>query len=131
MVLNYIWIAFFVIAFILGLVRLIFYGDTEIFPAMMGSTFDMAKTGFEISLGLTGVMTLWMGLMKVGEQGGIVRLMSRLVGPLFRRLFPDIPKDHPAGGAIMMNIAANMLGLDNAATPLGLKAMNELQSINP
>lgn len=131
MVLNYIWIAFFVIAFILGLVRLIFYSDTEIFPAMMGSTFDMAKTGFEISLGLTGVMTLWMGLMKVGEQGGIVRLMSRLVGPLFRRLFPDIPKDHPAGGAIMMNIAANMLGLDNAATPLGLKAMNELQSINP
>jgi spore maturation protein SpmA len=131
MVLNYIWIAFFVIAFILGVVRLIFYGDTEIFPAMMGSTFDMAKTGFEISLGLTGVMTLWMGLMKVGEQGGIVRMMSRLVGPLFRRLFPDIPKDHPAGGAIMMNIAANMLGLDNAATPLGLKAMNELQSINP
>ncbi|MDD5508787.1 MAG: nucleoside recognition domain-containing protein [Bacteroidales bacterium] len=131
MVLNYIWIAFFVIAFILGVVRLIFYGDTEIFPAMMGSTFDMAKTGFEISLGLTGVMTLWMGLMKVGEQGGIVRLMSRLVNPLFRRLFPDIPKDHPAGGAIMMNIAANMLGLDNAATPLGLKAMNELQSINP
>ncbi len=131
MVLNYIWIAFFVVAFILGIVRLIFYGDTEIFPAMMGSTFDMAKTGFEISLGLTGVMTLWMGLMKVGEQGGIVRTMSRLVGPLFRKLFPDIPKDHPAGGAIMMNIAANMLGLDNAATPLGLKAMNELQSINP
>ena len=94
MVLNYIWIVFFIIAFILGIVRLIFYGDTEIFPAMMGSTFDMAKTGFEISLGLTGVMTLWMGLMKVGEQGGIVRLMSRLVGPLFRRLFPDIPKDH-------------------------------------
>jgi spore maturation protein SpmA len=131
MILNYIWIAFFLIAFILGLVKLIFYGDTEVFPAMMGSTFDMAKTGFEISLGLTGVMTLWMGLMKVGEQGGIVRGMSRLVGPLFRRLFPDIPKDHPASGAIMMNLAANMLGLDNAATPLGLKAMNELQSINP
>lgn len=131
MVLNYIWIAFFIIAFILGLVRLIFYGDTEVFPAMMNSTFEMAKTGFEISLGLTGVMTLWMGLMKVGEQGGIVRLMSKAVAPLFRRLFPDIPKDHPATGAIMMNLAANMLGLDNAATPLGLKAMNELQSINP
>lgn len=131
MVLNYIWIAFFIIAFVLGLVKLIFFGDTEVFPAMMGSTFDMAKTGFEISLGLTGVMTLWLGLMKVGEAGGIVRLMSKAVGPLFRRLFPDIPKDHPASGAIMMNIAANMLGLDNAATPLGLKAMNELQEINP
>lgn len=131
MVLNYIWIAFFVIAFVLGLVKLIFYGDTEVFPAMMGSTFDMAKTGFEISLGLTGVMTLWMGLMKVGEEGGIVKLMSKAVGPLFRRLFPEIPKDHPATGAIMMNIGANMLGLDNAATPLGLKAMNELQELNP
>ena len=130
MVLNYIWIAFFIIAFILGLARLIFFGDTEIFPAMMNSTFDMAKTGFEISLGLTGVMTLWMGLMRVGEKGGIVKLMSRAVGPLFRRLFPEIPKDHPATGSIMMNLAANMLGLDNAATPLGLKAMTELQEIN-
>jgi spore maturation protein SpmA len=131
MVLNYIWIAFFVIAFVLGLVKLIFFGDTEVFPAMMGSTFDMAKTGFEISLGLTGVMTLWMGMMKVGEEGGIIRIMSKAVGPLFRRLFPEIPKDHPAVGAIMMNIGANMLGLDNAATPLGLKAMNELQELNP
>jgi spore maturation protein SpmA len=131
LVLNYIWIAFFIIAFILGLIKLLVYGDTEVFPNMMGSTFEMAKIGFEISLGLTGVMTLWLGLMKVGEAGGIVRLMSRAVGPLFRRLFPDIPKDHPASGAIMMNIAANMLGLDNAATPLGLKAMNELQEINP
>ncbi|MBP6979263.1 MAG: nucleoside recognition domain-containing protein [Bacteroidales bacterium] len=131
MVLNYIWIAFFIIAFILGVVKLIFYGDTEVFPAMMNATFDMAKTGFEISLGLTGVMTLWLGLMKVGEQGGIVTMMSRAIGPLFRRLFPDIPRNHPASGAIMMNFAANMLGLDNAATPLGLKAMNELQSINP
>ncbi len=131
MVLNYIWIAFFVIAFLIGIIKLIFFGDSEVFPAMMGSTFEMAKTGFEISLGLTGVMTLWLGLMKVGEQGGIVRVMSRVVGPLFQKLFPNIPKEHPATGAIMMNIAANMLGLDNAATPLGLKAMNELQSINP
>jgi spore maturation protein SpmA len=131
MILNYIWIAFFVIAFFLGLIRLLFFGDTGIFPAMMTSTFEMAKTGFEISLGLTGVMTLWMGLMRVGEQGGIVNLMSRLVGPLFRRLFPEIPPGHPAAGSIMMNIAANMLGLDNAATPLGLKAMTELQEINP
>ena len=130
MVLNYIWIAFFIIAFIVGLIRLIFFGDTEIFPLMMNGTFDMAKTGFEISLGLTGVMTLWMGLMKVGETGGIVGLMSKAVGPLFRRLFPDIPKDHPANGSIMMNIAANMLGLDNAATPLGLKAMTQLQELN-
>ena len=130
MVLNYIWIAFFIIAFIVGLIRLIFFGDTEIFPLMMNGTFDMAKTGFEISLGLTGVMTLWMGLMKVGETGGIIRLMSKAVGPLFRRLFPEIPKDHPAVGSMMMNIAANMLGLDNAATPLGLKAMTQLQELN-
>jgi spore maturation protein SpmA len=130
MVLNYLWIAFFVIAFLIGIIRLIFLGDTEIFPAMMNNTFDMAKTGFEISLYLTGAMTLWMGLMKVGEKGGIVNLISRAVGPLFRRLFPEIPEGHPASGSIMMNIAANMLGLDNAATPLGLKAMTELQEIN-
>jgi len=130
MVLNYIWVAFFIIAFIIGLIRLIFFGDVGIFPEMMNGTFEMAKTGFEISLGLTGVMTLWMGLMKVGETGGIVALMSKAVGPLFRRLFPDIPKDHPATGSIMMNIAANMLGLDNAATPLGLKAMTQLQELN-
>ncbi len=130
MVLNYIWIAFFLIAFVVGLIRLIFGGDTLIFTEMMGATFDMAKTGFEISLGLTGVMTLWMGLMKVGEEGGIVRLMSRAVGPLFSRLFPEIPKGHPANGSIMMNIAANILGLDNAATPLGLKAMTQLQELN-
>ncbi len=131
MTLNYIWLAFFIIAFLLGLVRLIFFGDTEVFQAMMGSSFDMAKTGFEISLGLTGVMTLWLGLMKVGEEGGVIRAMARVVRPLFRRLFPDIPEDHPANGAIIMNLAANMLGLDNAATPLGLKAMKELQEINP
>jgi spore maturation protein SpmA len=130
MVLNYIWIAFFLIAFVVGIVKLIFFGDTAIFPEMMGSTFEMAKLGFEISLGLTGVMTLWLGLMKVGENGGVVRIMSKAVGPLFRRLFPDIPKDHPATGSIMMNLAANMLGLDNAATPLGLKAMNQLQELN-
>jgi spore maturation protein SpmA len=130
MVLNYIWVAFFIIAFIIGIVRLFFFGDMEIFPAMMNSTFDMARTGFEISLGLTGVMTLWMGLMRVGEKGGIVGIMAKVVGPLFRKLFPEIPKDHPATGSIMMNLASNMLGLDNAATPLGLKAMTELQDIN-
>lgn len=130
MVLNYIWVAFFIIAFIVGLFRLIFMGDVSIFPEMMNSTFEMAKTGFEISLGLTGVMTLWMGLMKVGESGGIVNLMSKAVGPLFSRLFPEIPKGHPASGSIMMNIAANLLGLDNAATPLGLKAMTQLQELN-
>jgi spore maturation protein SpmA len=130
MVLNYIWIAFFIIAFIVGLIRLIFLGDVGIFPDMMNSTFEMAKTGFEISLGLTGVMTLWMGLMKVGESGGIVKMMSKAVGPLFNKLFPEIPKNHPVNGSIMMNIAANMLGLDNAATPLGLKAMTQLQELN-
>lgn len=130
MVLNYIWVAFFIIAFIVGLFRLIFMGDVSIFPEMMNSTFEMAKTGFEISLGLTGVMTLWMGLMKVGESGGIVNLMSKAVGPLFSRLFPEIPKGHRASGSIMMNIAANLLGLDNAATPLGLKAMTQLQELN-
>lgn len=130
MVLNYIWVSFFIIAFVVGLIRLIFMGDTEIFSVMMNSTFDMAKTGFEISLGLTGVMTLWMGLMKVGEKGGIVNMMSRAVDPLFSKLFPEIPKGHPANGSIMMNLAANMLGLDNAATPLGLKAMTQLQELN-
>lgn len=130
MVLNYIWIAFFLIAFVVALVRLVFFGDAEIFPDLINSTFDNAKLGFEISLGLTGVMTLWLGLMKVGEEGGVVRIMARAVGPLFRKLFPEIPKDHPATGAILMNIAANMLGLDNAATPLGLKAMDQLQKVN-
>ncbi len=131
MVLNYIWIAFFVIAFVLALFKLIFLGDTSVFPEMMASTFEMAKTGFEISLGLTGVMTLWLGLMRVGEKGGIVAYMAKAVGPLFRKLFPEIPKDHPVTGSIMMNLAANMLGLDNAATPLGLKAMTQLQELNP
>ncbi len=131
MALNYIWIAFFLIAFVVGLIRLIFFGDVEVFPNMVSSTFDMAKTGFEISLGLTGVLTLWLGLMKIGEKGGVVRIFSKLIGPFFNRLFPELKKDDPAIGAIMMNVAANMLGLDNAATPMGLKAMEEMQKSNP
>ncbi len=130
MALNYIWFAFFIIAFAVALVKLIVFQDMEIFPAMVNSTFDMAKTGFEISIYLTGVMALWLGLMKIGEEGGMVKVLSRLVGPFFSRLFPGIPKDHPANGAIIMNFSANLLGLDNAATPLGLKAMQEMQSIN-
>ena len=130
MVLNYIWIAFFLIAFVIGLVRLVFMGDTEVFPAMMNSTFSSAKTAFEISLGLTGVLSLWLGVMKIGERGGVVNALARVLSPVFTKLFPDIPKGHPATGSIFMNIAANMLGLDNAATPLGLKAMEQLQSFN-
>ena len=130
MVLNYLWIAFFLIAFVIALIKLIFLGDTQIFPEIMESTFEMAKVGFEISIGLTGVMTLWLGLMKVGEKGGVINLLSRAIGPLFRKLFPQLPKNHPVTGSIMMNIAANMLGLDNAATPLGLRAMNQLQELN-
>lgn len=131
MALNYIWIFFFLIAFVIGLVKLIFLGDVDIFPQMMNSTFDMAKTGFEISLGLTGVLTFWMGIMKVGESGGVVRIFSKVVGPFFNKLFPSLGKDHPAHGSIMLNIAANMLNLDNAATPMGLKAMREMQDSNP
>ena len=130
MALNIIWVAFFVIAFVIALVKLIFLGDAAIFPALVQSTFDMAKTGFELSLGLTGVMTLWLGIMRVGEKGGMVNILARAVNPLFRRLFPDIPENHPVQGSIMMNIAANMLGLDNAATPMGLKAMTQLQDLN-
>lgn len=130
MALNYIWIGFFLIAFVVGLVRLIFFGDAEIFPAMVNSTFDSAKTGFEISLGLTGVLTLWLGLMRIGEKGGVVNVFARLVGPFFTKLFPGLSKDHPAFGPMMMNISANMLGLDNAATPMGLKAMEEMQKTN-
>lgn len=130
MALNYIWIFFFLIAFVIALVRLIFFGDTEIFPAIMNSTFDNAKTGFEISLGLTGVMTLWLGLMRIGEKGGMVHILSKIVGPFFKKLFPEIPANHPVNGSIMMNLAANMLGLDNAATPMGLKAMTQLQELN-
>lgn len=131
MALNYIWIFFFLIAFIIGLARLIFLGDTEVFPEMVNATFDMAKTGFEISLGLTGVLTLWMGIMKIGEKGGIVHVFSKLIGPFFNKLFPELGKEHPAHGSIMMNIAANMLNLDNAATPMGLQAMKEMQETNP
>lgn len=130
MVLNYIWISFFIIAFAIGVVKLVFMGDTEVFPAMMDSTFASSKTAFEISLGLTGVLSLWLGIMKIGERGGVVDALSRLLSPVFTRLFPDIPKGHPATGSIFMNIAANMLGLDNAATPLGLRAMEQLQGLN-
>ena len=130
MVLNYIWIAFFIIAFVIALVKLVFLGDFEVFPAMMDSTFSSSKTAFEISLGLTGVLSLWLGIMKIGEKGGIVNVLARLLSPVFLKLFPDIPKGHPVTGSIFMNIAANMLGLDNAATPLGLKAMEQLQELN-
>ncbi|HKK66553.1 MAG TPA: nucleoside recognition domain-containing protein, partial [Bacteroidales bacterium] len=126
----YIWIAFFLIAFVVALIKLIFFQDLEVFSNLMNATFDYAKTGFEISLGLTGVLTLWLGLMKIGEKGGMVSAMSKAIGPFFRRIFPTLPKDHPAYGSMMMNIAANMLGLDNAATPMGLKAMKELQTAN-
>lgn len=131
MVLNYIWIAFFLTAFIVAAVRLIFLGDTEVFPAIINSTFDSSKTAFEISLGLTGVLSLWMGIIRIGEQGGVIGVFSRLLSPLFTKLFPEIPKGHPVTGSIFMNLAANMLGLDNAATPLGLKAMEGLQELNP
>lgn len=130
MVLNYIWIAFFLIAFAIALVKLVFMGDTTVFPAMMNSTFDTAKTAFDISLGLTGVLSLWLGIMKIGERGGVVNVLSKILSPVFTRLFPDIPKGHPVTGSIFMNMAANMLGLDNAATPLGLRAMEQLQDLN-
>ena len=129
MVLNYIWIAFFLIAFVIALVRLVLLGDTEVFPTMMNSTFETSKTAFEISLGLTGMLALWLGIMKIGERGGVVNMLARLLSPVFTKLFPDIPKGHPATGSIFMNIAANMLGLDNAATPLGLKAMEQLEEV--
>ena len=129
MVLNYIWIAFFLIAFVIAAVKLVFFGDYNVFPAMMDSTFDSSKTAFEISLGLTGVLSLWLGVMKIGEKGGVVNVLARLLSPLFTKLFPDIPKGHPVTGSIFMNIAANMLGLDNAATPLGLKAMEQMEEI--
>ena len=130
MVLNYIWIAFFFIAFLVALVRLIFFGDVEVFGLMMDATFKSSKDAFEISLGLTGVLALWLGVMKIGERGGVVNMFARILSPIFTRLFPEIPKGHPATGSIFMNISANMLGLDNAATPMGLKAMEHLQSLN-
>lgn len=131
MVLNYIWIAFFLIAFIIALVKLVFMGDFDVFPAMMNSTFETSKTAFEISLGLTGVLSLWLGIMKIGEKGGVVNVLARVLSPVFTKLFPDIPKGHPVTGSIFMNIAANMLGLDNAATPMGLRAMEQMQELNP
>ena len=131
MALNYIWIAFFLIGFIVALGQLIFSGNTAIFNDMINSTFANAKTGFEISLGLTGALTLWMGLMKVGERGGVVRMLGKLFGPFFEKLFPELPKGHPAYGSMILNFSANMLGLDNAATPMGLKAMKEIQDSNP
>ncbi|MBN2261760.1 MAG: spore maturation protein [Prolixibacteraceae bacterium] len=131
MALNYIWIAFFLIAFVVALVKLVFFADYVVFQQMLTATFDMAKTGFEISLGLTGVLTLWMGIMKIGEKGGIVAILSRIIGPFFEKIFPELGKNHPAYGAISMNIAANMLNLDNAATPMGLQAMKEMQESNP
>ena len=130
MVLNYIWIAFFLVAFAVALVRLIFMGDTEVFPAIMNSTFSSARSAFEISLGLTGVLSLWLGIMRIGEKGGVVNVVARWLAPVFSKIFPDIPKGHPVTGTIFMNFAANMLGLDNAATPMGLKAMEQLQELN-
>ena len=130
MVLNYIFVAFFLIAFVVGIIKFVVMGDAEVFPAMMNSTFDSSKTAFEISLGLTGVPSLWLGIMKIGEKGGVVNFIARLLSPVFTKLFPDIPKGHPVTGSIFMNIAANMLGLDNAATPLGLKAMEQMQELN-
>ncbi|MDP2829763.1 MAG: nucleoside recognition domain-containing protein [Sulfuricellaceae bacterium] len=129
--LNAIWIFFFLAAFVIGLGKLLLFGQTDVFPLMMKATFDSAKTGFEIALGLTGIMTLWLGVMKIGEKAGFLEWLTRLLAPLFQRLMPDVPPNHPALGAITMNMAANMLGLDNAATPMGLKAMRELQTLNP
>ncbi|MBQ8064449.1 MAG: spore maturation protein [Prevotella sp.] len=130
MVLNYIWIGFFLVAFVIAAGKLLLWGDYDVFPAMMDATFASSKTAFDISLGLTGVLSLWLGVMKVGEKGGVVSALSRLLSPVFCKLFPDIPKGHPVTGSIFMNIAANMLGLDNAATPLGLKAMEQMQELN-
>ena len=130
MVLNYIWVSFFLIAFVISLIRLIFFGDVEIFQNLFSSTMEMAKLGFEISIGLTGAMTLWLGIMKVGENGGIVSIFYRLTGPLLRKIFPDIPENHKLFGPLVMNVSANMLGLDNAATPMGIKAMEGMQELN-
>jgi spore maturation protein SpmA len=129
-VLNYIWIGFFLIAFVVAIIKTI-GGDYEVFSAIVNSTFNMAETSFEIAIGLTGVLCLWLGIMSIGERGGAVQILSKIVGPFFSKLFPDVPKNHPARGSMLMNFSANMLGLDNAATPMGLKAMNELQTLNP
>lgn len=131
MVLNYIWIAFFLVAFVIAAIKLVFLGDITVFPHIMTSAFDAAKTAFEISLGLTGMLAFWLGMMKIGERGGLINSISHALSPVLTKLFPDIPKDHPVFGNMFMNMAANMLGLDNAATPLGLKAMKSLQDLNP
>jgi len=131
MVLNWIWIGFFLIAFVVALLKLLIAGDVTVFQTMMSSTFETSKSAFEISIGLTGVLSLWLGIMKIGEKGGLINWIARILSPVFCKLFPEIPKGHPAMGSIFMNIAANMLGLDNAATPLGLKAMEQMQELNP
>ena len=131
MVLNYIWIAFFISAFVIALGKLIFMGDTTVFPEIINSTFAQAKTAFEISLGLTGVLSLWMGIMKIGEKSGLITSLAKLLSPILCKIFPDVPKGHPAMGTMFMNFSANMLGIDNAATPIGLKAMEQLQELNP
>jgi len=131
MALNYVWIAFFLIGFIVAICKVIFFGQSDLLSQMLTGLFDAAKNGFEISIGLTGVMTLWLGIMKVGERAGVIRTFAKAVSPLFRTLFKNVPADSPANGSVMMNLSANMLGLDNAATPLGLKAMNDLQELNP
>lgn len=131
MVLNYIWIAFFLIAFVVAIGKLVIGGDTAVFTEIINASFASAKTGFEISLGLTGILSLWLGIMKIGEKGGVIQAFARLAAPVFSKLFPDIPRDHPMTGSIFMNLSANLLGLDNAATPMGLKAMQQLQELNP
>ncbi|MDR0972903.1 MAG: hypothetical protein LBM61_02805 [Prevotellaceae bacterium] len=131
MVLNYIWVGFFIIAFIVACIRLLFEGDTGVFTELVNATFDSSKTAFELSLGLTGILSLWLGILKIGERSGLIQSIARALSPLLCKLFPDIPKGHPVMGSMFMNMAANMLGLDNAATPLGLKAMDELQALNP
>ena len=131
MVLNYIWIAFFLIAFVVAIGKLVIGGDTAVFTEIINASFASAKTGFEISLGLTGILSLWLGIMKIGEKGGVIQAFARLAAPVFSQLFPDIPRDHPVTGSIFMNLSANLLGLDNAATPMGLKAMQQLQELNP
>ena len=131
MVLNYIWIAFFLIAFVVAIGKLVIGGDTAVFTEIINASFASAKTGFEISLGLTGILSLWLGIMKIGENGGVIQAFARLAAPVFSKLFPDIPRDHPVTGSIFMNLSANLLGLDNAATPMGLKAMQQLQELNP
>lgn len=131
MALNYIWAAFFLVSFVVALVRLIFFGDTQVFPDMLKSTFDSAALAVTVAIGMIGTMSLWLGLMNIGERGGVIRIISRLIGPFFARLFPEVPREHPAAGAMMMNFSATIVGLDNAATPFGLKAMEELQKLNP